>query len=361
MSAPSSGRRSLNPPSAADRFLAALAAGLPPGCPGGSPVIVGVSGGADSVGLLLGLSCMLSVPILVAHAEHDLRAEAADDRAFVVELAAELGLPCDWRRLAVRDDRAVRGEGLEARARRLRYAFLAEVAHARGGRHVLVAHTADDQAETILHRILRGTGLAGVGGMRRARGLCDGVALVRPLLAVPRAEVRSFLRETGREWREDATNADTARARNFLRHQVLHRCLEGPYPAATDAVVRLGQQAAMVAGAMGEAANHILSGVSAGNTDGSVVIRSRELTGFGDHLLAELCVALWLREGWPRRDMTASHYAAVASLLAGSTTVGDEGRVMDLPGSLRATAEPHGRVRIGPTGVSLGQGRPSHP
>ena len=350
MSSPPPIRRYLSVPTP-EEFLAALAAGLPASCPGGFPIVVGVSGGADSVGLLVGLHRLLRVPIVVAHAEHDLRAEAADDRRFVERLAAQLGLACEWRRLSVREDRAQQGEGLEARARRLRYGFLADVAHARGGRHVLVAHTADDQAETILHRILRGTGLAGLAGMRPARELCDGVALVRPFLGIARAEVRRFLEQVAISWQEDATNADVSRARNFLRHEVLPRCRVGPYPAATEALVRLGRQAAVVADALGAAAAHLLYRASRRQADGAVVIRTRELAGLGDrHLLAEVVVALWTREGWPRRDMTTAHYAAVAGLLD------QPGRpaavTIELPGGLRASVDSDGEVRIGPAAVN---------
>ena len=159
----------------------------------GSPLLVGVSGGADSVALLLALAevAPAGARIVVAHAEHDLRAAAAADREFVAALAERLGLEFIWRHVAVREADEGGGEGLEARARRLRYAFLEQAAGDRAARHVLVAHTADDQAETILHRILRGTGPAGLAGMRPARELCPGVALVRPLLQVPRADART--------------------------------------------------------------------------------------------------------------------------------------------------------------------------
>ncbi len=326
-----SSRRASEPPSV--RFLAALAAGLPPSSPGGFPLVVGVSGGADSVGLLVGMCRLVSGPIVVAHAQHDLRDDAHTDRVFVEELAAALGLPCEWRRLAVRDERSESGEGLEARARRLRYDFLARVAHACGGRHVLVAHTADDQAETILHRILRGTGIAGLAGMRRARELCDGVALVRPLLDVPRADVRRYLEEVGTDWREDATNADTARARNFLRHEVLPRCLGGPYPAATAAVVRLGEQAAGVAEALASAADRLLEEHAVRTEGGGIWLRTRRLTGLHPHLVAEVFAALWRREGWPRRDMTTAHYRALADRVG--RTTGDQ---LALPGRMQVTS-----------------------
>lgn len=357
--------RSFDPAPDAEGFLAALAAGLPPSCHGGFPLIVGVSGGGDSVGLLLGLRQIVSVPIVVAHAEHDLRAEAAEDRRFVAALAAELGLPFEWRPIAVRDDRAEQGEGLEARARRLRYAFLAEVAHLRGGRHVLVAHTADDQVETILHRILRGTGVAGLGGMRAARELCDGVALVRPLLAVSRSLVRGYLAAVGRGWREDSTNADTARARNFLRHELLPRCAAGPYPGAREALLRLGTQAGDLSDVLADATAHILTGCCRHAAGGAIILEPRRLAGLSLPLMTELVVALWRREQWPQRDMTASLYRRVATMLVAVAREGDalDGRCtsIDLPGSLRASAEAGGRVRIAPIILSPRPGRPFRP
>ena len=333
---------------AAGAFLAGLAAGLPVD-PGPFPVVVGVSGGSDSVALLVGLRQLGFPPggqLVVAHAEHDLRPEAIADREFVEAVAGQLGLSCFVRRLAAREGPG--GEGLEARARRLRYAFLAELAHEIGARQVLVAHTADDQVETILHRILRGTGPAGLAGMPRCRPLADGVALVRPLVRVPRAAVRPFLEAVGQPWREDDTNADTARARNFLRHDVLPRCLAGPYPAAREAVERLGRQAAASAGLVAEAAAHLLGQSSQRCPDGAVLIRSRELAGLGEPLLAELVVALWRREGWPRREMSASRYAALATLLAAAAAGQAAGGGIDLPGGVRAAVEPGGQVRIDP-------------
>jgi tRNA(Ile)-lysidine synthase len=349
----------------ATTFRAALAAALPEHGLWTMPVVVGVSGGADSVALLHGLCRHVgreSGRIVVAHAEHDLRPEAATDRQFVTDLASSLGLECVVCTLAVRDTAVAtngerhRGEGLEARARRLRYGFLADAAHAVGARHVLVAHTADDQAETVLHRMLRGTGLSGLAGMPRARELCTGVALLRPLLDVPRAATRAYLTAVGQPWCEDATNADTARARNFLRHEVLPRCEAGPYPAASAALVRLAGQAAGAARSLGSVVEMLLDRHVRHDPDGAVVLHTRDFKGFDPHLLGEITTALWRREGWPRRDMTASHYAGVAALLA------DPGRSrLDLPGGLRVVVESADRVRIVPAAITPRPGRACPP
>lgn len=330
-------------------FLSELSAALPRSGFWEAPAIVAVSGGVDSVALLLGLA-RLAPPqarLVVAHACHDLRPEAPADRDFVASLAERLGLPCESRRLEVREDIEGRGEGLEARARRLRYEFLVNVAREHGARYVAVGHTADDQAETILHRALRGTGLAGLAGMRRGRELADGVALLRPLLHLPRMLGRSFLEAEGERWREDATNADPAFARNFLRHEILARAERGPYPAATAALVRLGEQAGRSAAALASAAEHLLEIHSRREGDGAIVLDTTKLGGLDRHLVAEVAVALWEQEGWPRRDMAARHYEAIADLIA-NVGLGDRPSqaAFDLPGGVHVSTSAQRRIEL---------------
>ena len=338
-------------------FLAALTAGLPAHGFWSERVVVGVSGGADSVALLLGLHSLAAgqgapPKLLVAHARHDLREAAAADAAFVADLAAGLGVPCVIRDLRVREPDGVRGEGIEGRARRLRYEFFAAIASEQAARFVVVAHTADDQAETILHRALRGTGLAGLTGMASARELSDGVALVRPLLAVPRGVVRAYLGSRGQCWAEDATNADVRYARNFLRHEILAHCESGPYPAAAASLVRLGSQAAAVAGAVRSAAEHLLEAYSHRHADGTSVLQTQKLAALDRHLLAEIFVALWQREGWPRRDMTARHYSQLAAMAASSADPAVAAPpAIDLPGDVSA------RVLSGTVLISRANGR----
>ena len=331
-------------------FLAALAAGLPAHDFWSERLVVGVSGGADSVALLMGLHSLAAgqgVPpkLLVAHAKHDLREAAAADAAFVFNLAAELGFSCMVRDVRVREPDDVRGEGIEGRARRLRYEFLTAVAREEGARFVVVAHTADDQAETILHRALRGTGLTGLAGMASARELSDGVALVRPLLAVPRGVVRGYLESRGQVWMEDATNADVRYARNFLRHAILAPCDAGPYPAAAASLTRLGSQAAAVAGAVRSAAEHLLEAHSHRHADGTTVLQAQRLAGLDRHLLAEIFVVLWHREGWARRDMTARHYSQLAAMAVASADPAVAAPpAIDLPGGVRARVQAGGMV-----------------
>lgn len=324
-----------------DALVAALTAAVPPVF-WSMPAVVAVSGGADSVALLLGLLAIAPAEarrrLIVAHAEHDLREAAADDRGFVERLTADLGLDVECRRLPVRnaDDR---GDGIEARARRLRYDFLEDVARSRGARHVVVGHTADDQAETVLHRVLRGTGLHGLAGMRAARELAPGLSLLRPLLTVPRVVVRDFLMRAGQAWREDESNLDPDYARNFLRHEILVRCTAGPYPDASAAITRLASQAATASAAIRSAAELILDAHASRHADGSIVVRTQGLAAIDPHLAAELFAVVWQREGWPQRDMTARHYASLAALLCDASPP-----AIDLPCGVHARRTPAGFV-----------------
>src|SRR3954447_11968021 len=208
----------------------------------GGAWVVAVSGGGDSVGLLRALHALapgLGLGLSVAHLDHGARGEAArGDAAFVADLAAALGLPFDLGRW-----RPGRPGHFEADARRARYAWLVEVARARGASAVAVGHTRDDQAETILHRIVRGTGLRGLAGIPRRRTLAEGVSLVRPLLGVTRAEVRGYLAAIGQPHRDDDSNDDLSRTRARIRHDLLPRLAREYNPRVAEALVRLGELA----------------------------------------------------------------------------------------------------------------------
>ena len=179
---------------------------------------IGVSGGADSVALLLLLGTRPDLSLHVAHLDHQTRGQAsAQDAAFVEELARRLGLPCTMR---VRSEIEVRIRSLpsnvSARYRAARLEFFRQVVAAERLQGVLLGHHADDQAETVLHRLLRGSGPSGLAGMS-PRTCIDGLVILRPLLAVRRSQLRSYLDEFGQDWREDASNESSQYLRNRLR------------------------------------------------------------------------------------------------------------------------------------------------
>jgi len=184
---------------------------------GGEAVLAAVSGGADSVALLdvlHELAPALRLALACVHVHHGLRPEAEADALFVRRLAATLHVPFHLDRVIVR--REPPWEGLEAEARRARYRALEARALAVGATRVATGHTADDQAETVLMRLLEGAGPRGLAGIAPARG-----ALIRPLLDTRRDEILDHLASRGLRWVEDATNRDVRFLRNRLRHDVL--------------------------------------------------------------------------------------------------------------------------------------------
>lgn len=195
----------------------------------GEGVLVAVSGGPDSVALLHVLRDLrkeLRLRLEVAHLQHGIRGEeAAEDARFVAALAKRLKLPFHVREVDLPRIRSSRGKGnLEAMAREERYRFFASIARERGIEKVATAHTLDDQAETVLMWLLRGTGRRGLGGMppvqslkRFSRDSSTPLLLVRPLIDASRAEVTDYLRASGIRCRSDSTNLDYAYLRNWIR------------------------------------------------------------------------------------------------------------------------------------------------
>ncbi|HVH70594.1 MAG TPA: tRNA lysidine(34) synthetase TilS [Candidatus Dormibacteraeota bacterium] len=186
----------------------------------GDRVGVAVSGGADSVALLLLLLELhenLGIVLSVVHFNHKLRGKASDaDEKFVAKLAAKHGLEYHCASAEIAKKAKKERVNLEDAARRARYDYFRSLVDSGACTRIAVAHTADDQAETVLAHILRGTGLAGLGGIHPVTH-----SVFRPLLTIRRAELRAYLRPKKQPWREDATNRDTKRLRARIRMKLL--------------------------------------------------------------------------------------------------------------------------------------------
>lgn len=211
-------------------FVKAIAHALRHRCgigPASTPVdtiIVATSGGADSVALLRALWALTQrrtwrLQLVVGHVQHHLRDEAEEDAGFVADLAGQLDLPMQRADL----DLANTPGNLEAAARRARYRALADMAKQANARYVATAHHGDDQLETILMRLLRGSSVRGLAGMAWRRKILPhhDCTLIRPMLALDHAQAQQFLNDLGQPWRHDHTNADVSRLRARLRHEVL--------------------------------------------------------------------------------------------------------------------------------------------
>ncbi|MSR56761.1 MAG: tRNA lysidine(34) synthetase TilS [Planctomycetaceae bacterium] len=296
-------------------------------------VLIGVSGGADSVALLRGLLSLgddLRPIVQVAHLNHKLRGATADaDAVWLKRLCETLAVPLTIGIADVAQAARDAGRGIEEAARDERYRFLEQTARQLGCRAIAVAHTADDQAETILHHILRGTGLAGLSGMPAERPLPGGARLIRPLLAARRADVLNYLQQIGQDFREDESNQDEKFTRNRLRRRVLPELAREFNPQLIDALGRLGQQASQTQAALTDCAAGWLDRVLESETPCSVRLKWQPLAGRPRHLVREVLTALWRRQNWPRQEMSFDHWDRLTDVL-------ESGGAADFPGGISA-------------------------
>lgn len=184
--------------------------------------LVAVSGGRDSVALLHYLVDCGWKNLIVLHLHHGLRGRASDgDAAFVQKLAERFGLRCEVRRVDIKKKSRTKKLSLETAGREERRAFFLAMAQKHRRRILFTAHHADDQAETVLHRLCRGSSLAGVAGMLPEAETIKGVVTVRPLLGVTRGEIDQYIAANKLKFREDASNTSPAHTRNRVRHELL--------------------------------------------------------------------------------------------------------------------------------------------
>jgi tRNA(Ile)-lysidine synthase len=222
-----------------------------------SGIVVAVSGGGDSMALLVLLAKSYGGRVVAAHLEHGLRGAASiEDARFVEDFCLMSGIECRIRRVSVPSSRA-KGESDETAGRRLRYGFFSEVASSEGLPFIATAHNAEDVVETVTHNFFRGSGVAGLSGIPARRE-----AVVRPLIGIPRGELRAFLREEGVPWRDDETNNEDHYTRNKIRNRLLPWVRSNLNESAGRAVLGLADECAALSGELRAEAEVMLKLVS---------------------------------------------------------------------------------------------------
>ena len=290
---------------------------------------------------LLGGLAALKLPgegrLIAAHVNHKLRGADSDaDQAFVQGLCRQLELACEVATAAVDPAAGSGGQGIEATARRARYAALEEAAGRVGARFVVTAHTADDQAETILHRLLRGTGIRGLSGMPRSRRLGP-ATLLRPLLGIGRAELAEYLRDRQQPFRTDASNRDLRFTRNRIRNELLPLLTAHYNPAIVEALLRLGELAgesqSLIDAMVCDVAQRCVHRVGRDE----VRVDLNILAAQPPHLVREVLMHLWRRQGWPRVAMGFAEWESLAAMVSTVTERSQDGPLKRmLPGAIAA-------------------------
>ena len=280
-------------------------------------VLVAVSGGSDSVALLRLLHHIKAANpgrggLIVCHYNHRWRGEASDkDADWVQKLAEELGLPTI---IGSSDQSGLRSEEDLRDERRLFYRSSADEC---GARYLATAHTSNDQAETVLFRVLRGSGLSGLKGIAHSTPLSTMTTLIRPLLPCYKNELHTYLKAINQSWREDTTNEDLGPTRNWIRNQLLPMT-EERIPGSSAALARLAVQA--------NEADRVLCGLAVILLDQSR-IESKDSITLDCHRLSQADVLIrreairlaWKQIGWPEKDMSLEHWVNL-SALANDTT-----------------------------------------
>ena len=260
---------------------------------GGERVLVAVSGGADSVALLatlIALAPALALDLRVVHVDHQLRPDSAEDAAFVEELGRRLNVPVIVERVRVHP-----GGSVEAAARVARHAALEAAAARVGATRIALGHTADDQAETLLMRLLEGAGVRGLAAIPATRG-----PFIRPLIALRRRDVEAALRSAGLPWIEDPTNRDPKFLRNRIRHELLPLLASGYDGDVVPALVRTATLAREATEALDELAARELERLVTPEADGALTLSVTALRALPAFVVPEI-----LRQAGARLGGTA--------------------------------------------------------
>ncbi|NOY40317.1 MAG: tRNA lysidine(34) synthetase TilS [Planctomycetes bacterium] len=306
-------------------------------------VAVAISGGCDSTALLRALlqvkaECGGNGSIFALHVNHQLRGDESDqDAEWCQQQCDLLGVPLTILRGTAAERAEADGDGLEAAARAERYELLTTAAEQAGARYLAIAHTQNDQVETVLFRLLRGSGLRGLAGIPHTRPLTSSVTLARPLLDCCRADLASYLASLGQSYRNDGSNSERRFARNRVRHDLLPKLREDFNPDVDAALLRLATQADDVQQYLESQAQELLGRCDVRRTspDASRAQISLALLPLSEGPSVVVCEALrivWRSAGLPEQAMTYGKWHQLAQLAKSD----DDSTVLNLPGGVQA-------------------------
>ena len=311
-------------------------------------VLLAVSGGADSTALLYALSALSSKNVsrpelLCAHINHQLRAALADsDEDFVIAQAAGLKLAITTKRVDVRKFAAREKLSIETAARQLRIKNLIEIAKANNCTTIATAHHKNDNAETLLQRLSRGTGFRGLGGIWPTRIFNNEFKFVRPLLCVDRNEIIQYLQHRNLTWRQDHTNADCTYRRNYIRHRLLPKLQQDCSGSLVEQLSELSESARGFYKLICHRADEVWP-KAADCTGEKVTLDVKMLLAQPQPVRVELLRRSLTALGCGEKNLTQHHYEKLL-LLARQIT---SGRKIDLPGECVVGTE-YGKIIFSP-------------
>lgn len=305
----------MTPPSP-ERFEREFVAAWSPSKWSGLTVLVACSGGADSVALL---RCMVrkapdTATIKVAHYNHQLRgSDSLADEQFVRQLSDQLNIQCI---VGSADNSASSGQShSEESLRSMRYTFLENTANELGARYIVTAHTADDQAETVLHRLCRGAGAAGLRGILQFREIGADLVLARPMLGLWREDIIAYLDGLNQPFRSDASNSSDRYTRNRIRNSVIPE-LEGVvHPNAKRNIVEASKNVLELYEFLeGQAIEYLERDAIV--AEGERQLKIAHLAVLHPAMQKEVMRKLWLGASWPIADMNNQHWKSLIEMIS---------------------------------------------
>jgi tRNA(Ile)-lysidine synthase len=303
-------------------------------------ILLAVSGGADSIALMYALhtlkaESLFDAELHCAHINHQLRGTKADsDEEFVIRLAKKLKLTVTTRRTDVREFARLKKLSIETAARRLRMEALIDIAKANNCSRIATAHQKNDNAETILQRLSRGTGFRGLGGIWPERVFADEIKIVRPLLCFRRDEIIEYLQQRNLKWRYDHTNADCTYKRNYIRHRLMPALQREFSGSIAEQLSQLAESARRYYNIVCDRADELWPSLA--NCDsGRIVLDLKLLLSEPQPVKVELIRRGLANINCGERKLTQGHYEGILQLAGQNVT----GRKMELPGGFAVRRE----------------------